>query len=195
MKTVFIDFDGTICFDRFWRSLHESEYRQIQEVLFHDNAQMVADWMRGDYTSELINQFVAKKTNIDYSHLWYVFEQDCRTMCIDEGVLELIQLLRDKYHVVLITGNMDCFDRFTVPSLHLQDKFDTIVNSYNEKQLKTDNDGETFLKYLRGPIKSSFLIEDSIKSCEIFDKLGGTALQVTNVNSAHSYLQRLIETL
>jgi len=193
MQTLFVDFDGTICHDRFWRSLSQAAYANVQEILFNQNNEMVADWMRGKYTSEQINQFVAIETGIEYSQLWEIFQHDCVTMRVDEKIFEALAQLRKNYHLVLITGNMDSFDRFTVPALKLNSYFDVIVNSYTEGQLKTDNGGESFLKYLKGSILDAILIEDSEKSCEVFTQLGGTALQVTSENTSIYYLQNLID--
>lgn len=87
---------------------------------------------------------------------------------------------------------MDCFSRFTVPSLKLQDYFDVIVNSFEEKQLKTDENGYTFTKYLKGDIHDAILIEDSEKSCEIFSNLGGVANRVIEIDDTEKYLIDLI---
>jgi FMN phosphatase YigB (HAD superfamily) len=191
MKTLFIDFDGTICHDRFWRSLTPKEYNKIQKILFQQNADMVVDWMKGKHSSEEINCFVANETGIEYSHLWEIFKNDCQTMLVDMGILDLLQKLRKQYHLVLITGNMDCFDRFTAPALHLEKYFDVVINSFNERQLKSDDQGATFIKYLQGPIQQSYLIEDSANSCNIFAELGGSSLQVTPEKSTIFHLQHL----
>ena len=193
MYTLFVDFDGTICHDRFWRSLNQAEYAKVQEILFNENNVMVTEWMKGEYMSEQINKFVATETGIAYSRLWEIFQDDCRTMLVDEKVLDLIANLRTKYHLVLITGNMDSFNRFTVPTLKLASYFDVIVNSYAEGQLKTENNGESFLKYLKGSITDAILIEDSQKSCDVFTQLGGTAFQVIRENPATYYLQNLVD--
>lgn len=87
---------------------------------------------------------------------------------------------------------MDCFSRFTVPALALNSYFDLTINSADEGQLKTDNSGETFMKYVQGDIKASILIEDSPKTCAVFTALGGTAQQVTVDRSARSYLEELL---
>jgi FMN phosphatase YigB (HAD superfamily) len=192
MKTLFVDFDGTICHDRFWRSLDTIDYNRIQKVLFQENPALVADWMKGKYSSEEINRFVAKETGTEYDLLWNIFQNDCKTMNIDSQIFALLKHLRAHYHLVLITANMDCFNRFTVPALHLENYFDVIVNSWNERQLKTDNNGESFIKYLQGPIEQSYLIEDSPHSCKTFTELGGTALQVTSDNTAIFHLEQLI---
>jgi beta-phosphoglucomutase-like phosphatase (HAD superfamily) len=191
MQTLFVDFDGTICHDRFWRSLNSSESKQIQDFLFSSNNSIVTDWMRGAYTSEEINELVAKETSLDYGYLWAAFENDCKSMSVQPEILGLINQLRSKFHVVLITGNMDCFSRFTVPSLQLDNYFDVIVNSFEEKQLKTDNNGSSFIKHVKGNIEDAILIEDSEKSCEVFKGLGGKAHRVINKEDTIKHLQNL----
>lgn len=191
MKTLFVDFDGTICHDRFWRSLSDAEYTLIQSVLFGTETTMIKDWMCGRYTSEDTNQLVSEKTKLPYAYLWKNFVRDCQTMRVDPAILEVITILRQHYSVILITGNMDCFSRWTIPTLGLNKYFDTIVNSAKEGQLKTERNGETFLKYLSGGIADAILIEDSPTSCTLFTTLGGTALPVTEQHSALQHLQSI----
>ena len=191
MKTLFIDFYGTICFDRFWQNLPKDEYTLIEDILFTQNRHLVIDWMRGAYTSEDINHFVSDTTGISYERLWDVFVAGCKSMVVSQDILKQIDTLRDRFYTVLITGNMDSFDRFTVPSLKLNDHFDHIVNSYTERVLKFENDGATFKKYLKGTMHDAILIEDSENSCEAFKKLGGIVYQVTTEQTPLSYLKRL----
>ncbi len=191
METLFVDFDGTICHDRFWRSLRTVENKQVQDYLFSEKNPLVTDWMRGKYSSEEINTLVAKETGLNYQYLWETFVHDCNTMTVRKELLELIHDLKNRFHVVLITGNMDCFNRFTVPSLRLFEYFDVIVNSYDEKILKTDDNGSSFIKYVKGDIENAYLVEDSIKSCAIFKKLGGTAYTVTGSEDTYQCLLNL----
>lgn len=191
MRTLFIDFDGTICFDRFWQNLPAHEYSLIEELLFKQNRDMVVDWMRGVYTSEDINHFVSDKTGIVYERLWDVFVTGCKSMVVSPDILKQIDILRSRFYTVLITGNMDSFDRFTAPSLKLTEHFDIVVNSYAEGVLKFEDDGATFRKYLRGNIHEAILIEDSQKSCDAFERLGGVVYQVSPEHSALSYLTQL----
>jgi len=191
MRTLFIDFDGTICHDKFWRGLDNVNRALVQKTIFVNNP-VAAEWMCGKHTSEAINQFVSQETGLEYKMLWDVFVNDCKTMAVDHELLEQIGQLRQKFHVVLITGNMDCFDRFTVPSLRLHNKFDVIVNSFNEGQLKYDRNGETFLKYTLGNFDDAILIDDSTTACDVFRELGGMAQQVTETISAHHYIENLL---
>lgn len=172
MNTLFVDFHGTICHDNFWRSMAKEDVRRLQEALFESDASLVNKWMRGEYTSEEINKLAAERTGLDFDHLWQTFVRDCKTMRISKELLNLIVSLRDTYWIVLITDNMDCFDRFTVPELGLDTIFDDIANSYQHGRLKTELDGATFTQYLSGPIEHAVLLDDSKISCQFFEMLG-----------------------
>ncbi len=142
MKTLLIDFDGTLCHDRFWRSLEPELSQKVQQYLFLSDKTMVKDWMNGVYTSEDINKLLSDSLGINYEFLWNLFVKDCQNMHVDETVLSRIKELRKDYKIILITDNMDCFDRFTVPALKLDDYFDAVVNSFNEQTSKNENEGQ-----------------------------------------------------
>ena len=152
---------------------------------------LVDDWMRGRHSSESINKFVSEKTGMDYETLWKSFVSDCRTMRVSETLLQAIGLLRERFHTVLLTGNMDCFDRFTVPALKLDQYFDAIVNSYNEGCLKSENGGASFRRHLKGDISDAVLIDDSPANCAAFERLGGTALCATSQQVTMRHLTTL----
>ncbi len=193
MPVLFIDFDGTLCLDRFWSLLPATEYQLIQGFLFQDRKELADEWMRGKYTSEEINRLVSEHLNIPYDRLWDAFEEGVRGMRVSSRTLDAINSLRHKFHTVLLTGNMDCFDRFTRPSLGLDAYFDDIGNSYTHGMLKHENGGVIFQRYcaLYGPIESSYLIDDSDKACSVFEALGGTAYRVGNPQEVDQYLDQL----
>jgi len=192
MRTLFLDFHGTICHDPFWRSLDSVSFRQVQHSLFEANASFVDDWMRGKYTAEEINELVAKWTGLAFDHLWQAFVQDCESMHVDPEILAEIQSLQNRYRVVLITDNMDSFDRFTVPALGLDAVFDVIVNSFNEGVLKNDRDGITFTNQTKGKIsKEDALVDDSTSCCKTFEDLGGTSFIVNDQNQTINHLKNL----
>ncbi|HVT75055.1 MAG TPA: HAD family hydrolase [Candidatus Paceibacterota bacterium] len=178
---LFIDFDGTLCHDRFWRSLGQDSLRKIQDALFSSNKDLIRDWMRGMYTSEEINRRLVDILGLSYDSLWRNFVDDCKSMSVDGNVLKKIRELKAFYKIILITDNMDSFDRFTVPGLGLKDYFDDIINSFNMKKLKTESDGQVFIDTLkRNNIlpQQAILFDDSEKSCETFNKLGGRSFRV-----------------
>lgn len=151
MKPIlFIDFDGTLCYDKFWRGLPPALYQKVQIHLFESKKELVREWMLGKHTSEEVNQLLAEELGVDYDALWSVFVNDCNSMTVDPDILNKIQELRERYYAVLITDNMDSFVRFTVPTLGLARYFDAIVNSYETKAFKNDNNGQSFKNQIEG---------------------------------------------
>lgn len=193
---LFCDFDGVLCHDRFWRSLPPEQYSAVQAALFAGPhaPSTVNDWMKGLYTSEEINALLADKIGVDYHTLWRIFVQDCETMHVRADVLAEIDRLRARYVTILATGNMDCFNRFTVPALGLASHFDVISNSCNEGLFKTDNGGALFLRYARAydvPMASCIVLDDSAEVCAVAENLGGRAFLVTPEHALLYHLRQI----
>ena len=195
MKPIlFIDFDGTLCHDRFWRSIDASSFEKIQNFLFGANKSKVDEWMRGIHSSEEINQLISKELNVPFEKVWEIFVADCENMNIPVDVLNRIENLRKNYHTILITDNMDCFTRFTVPALKLNSYFDSIINSFDNKKFKSDNDGDIFLQVVNGhgsKIEDSILMDNSKGACNTFSKLGGMTRFVTSEKPLAFWLKTL----
>ncbi|MEP5762380.1 MAG: hypothetical protein ABJ327_24305 [Litoreibacter sp.] len=191
VNTLFVDFHGTICHDNYWRSLAKEDFKRVQKVLFEADASLVNEWMRGGYTSEEINEIVAERAGLDVDLLWQAFTRDCKKMRVSQELLSVIETLRDTNRVVLITDNMDCFNRFTAPELGLDTVFDDIANSHYEGALKTEWNGETFRKHLSGALAHAVLVDDSNTSCQFFEKLGGVSYEVTETMPAIRHLKEL----
>ncbi len=194
-RVLFIDFDGTLCNEKLWRSLPPKQHEEIQELFFRNNAQMVRDWMRGKYTAEEINEYAAQIMNIPYQDLWNLFVDDCKTMSVSLDILSVINKLRQKFTVVLMTGNMDCFMRFTVPALQLDNYFDLISSSYDEGKHKTDNYGELFVEYaekFNSKMCDCVLIDDNEKCCDLFTGHGGEAFKVSSISETQVILSNLM---
>ena len=191
---LFIDFDGTICFDKYWRDLPKNEYKLIQNFLFIENKHIVESWMIGKYSSEEVNKIISDSLKLSYKMIWDTFVEDCKTMSVDMDILESILKLRETYQTVLITGNMDCFSRFTVPALNLNLYFEHIINSADTGSLKDENEGSIFINYakkLGTDISKCILIDDSEKICNLFNMLGGTPFNVNTEKNIKSYLREL----
>lgn len=186
---LFIDWDGTLCWSRFWESLRfsdSSEYelgRKIEHIIFSKDRALLNNWMRGQIRSEQVNMYLSEQLQVDPEKLWNIFVQDCKMMRFDDQFRVKIEQVKTWSYVILATGNMDCFMRFTVPALGLEDVFDKIICSSDLGYLKTENDGETFLMCSRAfniPLGNTYLIDDSEKTCNFFSMIGGHALAVRN---------------
>lgn len=197
-KIIFIDWDGTLCFSRFWETLSAKNpsFGQIVADFFAKEKELIKNWMRGKNTSEEINKLLSERAGLPEKEVWKSFITDCQNMQFNAETIKLIQELRKKYIIILITGNMDCFSRFTVPSLKLKDLFDYVVNSYDTGILKTDDNGKQFfdcLTLFNSKISDAYLIEDSANTCEVFSKLGGKALKVDRKEDTLTHLNKFLE--
>jgi FMN phosphatase YigB (HAD superfamily) len=142
-KVIFIDWDGTLSKSRFWEHWQREDpesYNKIQQAFFVENINMFNDWMRGYISAEQIVSEIVSLTGYDYHHLMAELEKSCRAMVFTHPeVLDAIQAKRRQgIKVVLATNNMDTFDRWTVPSLKLEQYFDDILNSAERGALKED---------------------------------------------------------
>ena len=150
--------------------------------------------MRGEHAAEYVHAYLATWLGIEYEALWDVFVHDCETMRVAPGLLTRLNALRAQATVVLATGNMDSFSRFTVPALRLHDYFDGISVSWDERLHKSDNNGELFERLAaryRVPMCNVTLVDDNRLNCELVRAKGGTAYQVNPSLPAADVLTQL----
>ena len=178
-KAIIFDFDGVLCYDRFYTTL-PSKYSEvskyIQEVVFGSHG-MVNNWMRGRYTWRDINRIVANNTDIDYEELNKLFVKSVEAMKLDPQIMEYVQSLKDRgYKLGLVTNNMDVFSEIHISNHNLDKFFDVIECSFDRKMLKHDNNSELFkiaLKKLGANAKDTLLVDDSEKACKAFADING----------------------
>jgi FMN phosphatase YigB (HAD superfamily) len=204
-KVLFVDFNGVISYNDFWYDLNKTEHplhsykQQIEDFLFKTKPDVIEDWMLGKYTSEQIHQILVDELNIPYNELFEEFESGCRNIDISLEVLGIVKELKEQkvYYCILSTGNMDCFDRFTVPSNPiLQEIFDEIENSCNIGLFKTSNNGQYFsekVSSLGANISECVVIDDSKKVCRVFESLGGKAINAYGIEECVNKLSELLE--
>lgn len=182
-KILFVDFYGILSNTRFWFSLQNPEHKyhrhlaDIQDFLFVQNRPLLDEWMRGEYTSEDIHRLLEEKFEVNFDELFDVFVKDCEQIELSQNILDKLQTLSDEYLRIMVTDNMDSFDRFILPANKiLQSSFHGINNSFYVKKLKSDKNGEWFLDIANKydiKIEDCILIDDSLQNCETFQKLGG----------------------
>lgn len=200
---IFTDFNGVISYDKFWKSLEDKNHElhgyheKIETFLFQDNRQIIIDWMLGKYTSEEVNKIIADELDIPYKTLFETFKEDCEKIDISKKILYQANKLRRYYKVILITDNMDSFDRFTLPKNELLIKnFDEIDNSYNLKFFKSSDDGKYFLDKISkngAVISNCILIDDSENNCNQFKNLGGVAFNVKSEKDVVNVCRQIIK--
>lgn len=190
-QALFIDFDGTLCDDRFWSSLPGAE-ECARELLFLPPFELVEQWMKGRKSSEEINDLLAQASGISYGSLWKAFVTDCSGLRIEQALLNSIQLLQGRgIPVILVTDNMDCFSRFTAPSLKLGTFFAHVVNSADHGILKREGLLEIALNAAGVSVKDSLFLDNSPANCRTFERLGGQSVCVTCIPHTATILRTL----
>lgn len=192
-KVLFIDFDGTICFDRFWQDRPRVEYEQIQSFLFQGNP-LAHEWMRGKVQAEEVCEQIGDALGFDAHELFAELSAKCRTMYVPQELRARVGELRSSFSTVLITTNMDTMTRFTWPSLGLDEVFDRLENSADSGRYKTDDNGQLFVDVcaeLGADISRSVLVDDSESACSVFRERGGTAYQVSKERSTEVILEKV----
>lgn len=165
-KIIFIDWDGTMSVSKFWGKLEDQDlYYQIQKFLFVNNKDILSNWVKGSLTLEEVLTKIFDGTGIDEELLLSELKRSCEEMdLVSPEVLELVGKVRNRGIKVLIaTDNMDTFERWTVPSLRLNEHFDGILNSFYLQAFKRDGD-KFFGNFLRSNginPKDCLIIDDS----------------------------------
>jgi len=200
-RILFCDFFGVLSYDKFWNTLNNPDhkyykyYSNIIDYLFNENREIANDWMRGEYTIEQIHRLLNKKIGVPYGSVLKIFKDDCKSLDVSKKLLGKIQSLQEKYYRILVTDNMDTFNRYTLPSnpaLNLA--FDKIINSYDSGYLKSSENGKIFqdtCNNLGYNLTNSCLIDDSKNTCDIFSNLGGKSYCVSGVNNVDKVLDNL----
>jgi len=202
MKNIlFCDFNGVISYNKFWDTLSDPNHSlnkyhdSIRSVFFDPEINISNRWMLGDLTSESVHQIFARETGVSYEELFSIFKTECQNIDISKKILTKIENLPKNYIRILSTGNMDSFDRFTLPSNpSLTKAFDRIDNSFNVKMLKTTNNGQYFIKTAAEyeiPLSNCVVIDDSQEVCDVFTYLGGQSFCVTTEANVLNALSKL----
>lgn len=189
LRTIFFDFDGVLCHDRFYgeqvKSQHPEVYDWIQENVFGDNDKLVKDWMRGRINAQEVNRIVANNTGIDCEQLQKLFMESVRNMKLDERIIDVARGLKQSGRTLgVVTDNMDVFTEITVDNHKLKELFDVIVNSADYGCLKKDENGKLFDVAMatvgENDIRNTLLIDDSTDTIELYRQRGGNAFLYKN---------------
>jgi FMN phosphatase YigB (HAD superfamily) len=198
---LFVDFNGVISQNNFWYTLSHAEHElhhfheQIETFLFKENIQLVKDWMLGKYSSEEIHNILEEKLGVPFEKLYPIFVEETSHIDISTKILDQVKELRSEYVTILITDNMDSFDRLTLKfNPILTDAFDEIHNSYNIKQFKAGSEGKYFKETIgrHGAVTANcLLIDDSAGNCKLFEQVGGQAFCSRGEQEALASLEKI----
>ncbi len=146
IKALISDFDGVLCRYYFYHTLKSIKpdlYEFINTELFKNNRHLVISWMRGQLTSDDVNQFLAERSPLGFDFFKNELIKSVKKMKLNQKLMNSILRFKKKgMKMALLTDNMDVFDQITVPHKRLTSTFDFIVSSSKYMMLKGDNNGE-----------------------------------------------------
>lgn len=205
-KVIFLDWNGTLSDSFFWEHMRTSNEKEIKnlyniwdQALFNKPKEYIQNWMRGSVTTEEVLKDVARQTKTQYDLVLKEFIKGCKSMhFISEEIPLIIRNLQKKgYYVVIATNNMDCFTRWTVPHMKLDELFDDILNSFYLKGLKHEvfNGASVFFKdffakYNISP-RNCVFFDDSIDKGGYIESLGIKYIQLKDSNNLLEKLKAL----
>jgi FMN phosphatase YigB (HAD superfamily) len=154
--------------------------------------------MRGHLSSEEICREIEQAGLGQADEHLEALKRSCEDFLPAPAVIEALTSLACRADVVLVSDNMDCFARWTVPTLKPLGIFKELVISSDVGLLKNDDGGRVFLdicsRYGAKPHDVVF-IDDSASTRQTFERLGGQALPTNSPEDTVKVIQSLLEKL
>lgn len=196
IRTFIFDFDGVLCFDRFYQSALSPEQADIAhwitKNIFEEDRELVCKWMRGQISSGQINEKIAEETDVDINLLNQALTKSVELMKLDEDLLILIaEIRRQGIKVGLVTDNMDVFSDITVSNHNLDKKFDVVLNSADYGFLKKEQNGKlldiALEKLGEKDISKSLFVDNQPEAIELYKQKGGQGYVYKNFREFESW--------
>jgi len=195
---VFFDYDGVLCTDRFYATLKQDYFQALQfidETIFGGPQKYADRWMRGEFSYHEINQLISDATDIPFDKLTILFKAGVRQMRKNQALIQFaLSLKRRGIKIALVTNNMDIFNEITVPEKKLAEVFPVIINSFDYKILKHDENGKLFDLALEklglDSYQGVWLIDDRPTPCAVFAAKGGDAYQYSEQKEFELWLEQ-----
>lgn len=175
---IFIDFNGVISLNNFWNSWkinNKKDFDTIQQVLFKERLDLVQLRMKWKKSSEDMAIFLDSILDSDYEDILTTLKNDCENIDISESIITALWNLKQYYHIILITDNMDCFSRRIIPNnKEIFEIFDDIWDSFRYWYFKKEFEWKSFISYIdkfQAQIENCYLIDDSENNCKAFSLL------------------------
>lgn len=204
IKTIFLDWDGTLSNNVFWESLRQPKtkymFDKINYSLLETNKNLLDLWMRNKLDFNDIIDVVHKDTKIKKTILKNELILSSKNGCfVDNKIPSIIkQIQNNGINVILSSDNMDVFD-FTISSLKLNKLFDDILVSYRLGFLKKDICDkkllffEDYIKTNNLAYNECVLIDNSKNLSKICKKVGMNNILVKNINDITNILKQFIK--
>lgn len=199
IKTIFLDWNGTICNNVFWQQLDNNStkeiFEKIKKCLFIDNGNLIDPWMKNQLSMNDIINIISNETKINKQFLkeQLIFSSENMNF-VNPEIPNIIKLIQEKgIKVVLASDNMDVF-RYTISKLKLDLLFDDLLLS-NEigflKTEQTDNTSLFFENYIKrkNPNLSECILIDDAKN--LIDMCHDIGMQNLKIDNCHEIINKL----
>ena len=204
IKTIFLDWNGTICNNVFWQQLDNSStkeiFEKIKKCLFIDNGNLIDPWMKNQLSMNDIIDIISNETKINKQFLkeQLIFSSENMNF-INPEIPNIIKLIQEKgIKVVLASDNMDVF-RYTISKLKLDLLFDDLLLSNEIGFLKTEWTGNTslfFKNYIKRKnlnLSECILIDDAKNLIDICHDIGMQNLKIDNCHETINKLKIILQ--
>jgi len=195
INSVIFDFDGTLCFGRYYELLGKDTLDAIGELVFGDNSIRWADpWMKGDLTSHDVASYLSEHLPESEEEILLALRRGCSNMTFNSVVYDFaLQQCQAGRKTALVTANMDVFTEIVVPAHGLDTLFDVVLNTADHRTLdKSILWRKAFSTF--GPehsFSSALLIEDNPRFVSLFESLGGKAYQYEEDSAFLAWLKKI----
>ncbi len=204
IKTIFLDWNGTICNNVFWQQLNNNStkeiFEKIKKCLFIDSRNLIDPWMKNQLSMNDIINTIYNETKINKQFLkeQLIFSSENMNF-VNPEIPNIIKSIQEKgIKIVLASDNMDVF-RYTISKLKLDLLFDDLLLSNEIGFLKTEWTGNTSL-FFKNYIKRKnlnpnecILIDDSKKLTDMCHDIGMQNLKIDNCHETINKLKIFLQ--
>ena len=205
-QVVFIDWNKTLSYSRFWQQLEDESHpyfeqgKKIFAFLFGERRVLLVPWMRGAIQTNQILDEISGATGVPLSVIRDELVESCMKMqFVFPDLPELIlRIQKSGTKCVVATDNMDTFRRYTIDSMRMHNIFDDFLLSNELGVLKFDRNPQEegipffdcYLKKNGLEYQDVVLIDDCIDD-GTYERKGFCILQVTSPQSFREHLEWL----
>lgn len=204
IKTIFLDWNGTICNNVFWQQLDNNStkeiFEKIKKYLFIDNRNLIDPWMKNQLSMNDIINIISNETKINKQFLkeQLIFSSENMNF-VNPEIPNIIKSIQEKnIKVILASDNMDVF-RYTISKLKLDLLFDDLLLSNEIGFLKTEWTGNTslfFKNYIKRKnlnLSECILIDDAKNLIDICHDIGMQNLKIDNCHETINKLKIFLQ--
>ena len=201
IKTIFLDWNGTICNNVFWEQLNSENTKElfdkITKSLFVNNGRLINPWMKNEINMNDIINIVCDETKINKRFLKeQLIYSSINMNFINLEIPNIIKLIQEKgIKVVLASDNMDIF-RYTITNLKIDLLFDDLLLSneigFVKSELK-NNKSLFFDNYINKhhlTYNNCVLIDDSQEIANTCKSIGMNNIKINDCKKTIEELRR-----